>query len=365
MVKKSNNNSVETKVICPVCGSEIAIGEHEHTVKNATVIGQDSGLGTIVLPVLKRGEVLQAAGVDTTKYFSIQVPGGGEQWMVKTENGGAVPVTADDPIIAQIIGAGTVPNKNLFRRWIMSQVFHGLLFDGGFIKWVRNHGYKYQWKMMIEELRVQAEKLYGKDPENFGARNRWFNKELAVAMAENFCNQLRAEAKAAKRHKCKGIPYVTIGYEDYFVEDIEKKLIGQLTPYVKLIASAGDPKNLYERVREFWYKARNLSTMTCYKQCQCWVDAYKGMGAYATMQNLLRFHGCTFPMNSEFYRSGLSGLAMLEHAAKAYQNGDGWRLFGLMKLMMETNRVDINAKQVEWARAKKARKAMKTAQAES
>ena len=60
-----------TKVMCPVCGTEFAIGEHEHTVKNAVAIGKDSGLGTVYLPVSKRAEALNAAGIGTKKYFAM------------------------------------------------------------------------------------------------------------------------------------------------------------------------------------------------------------------------------------------------------------------------------------------------------
>ena len=158
---ENKNMSNETKVVCPVCGTEFAIGEHEHKVKNAVAIGQDSGLGTVYLPVSKRGDALKAAGIDTSKYFSIKLPTGGEQLM-KMNGNTAIPVDADDPIMAAIREQGTVPNRNLFRRWIMSQVFHGLQSPRGFNQWLKWHGYSYQWEMLIEELRVQA-KLYGKD----------------------------------------------------------------------------------------------------------------------------------------------------------------------------------------------------------
>lgn len=353
----------DTKVICPVCGSEIAIGAHEHTVKNATVIGADSGLGTIALPISKRGEVLQKAGIDTSKYFSIELPSGGTQMMKMDERGIPVAVTPDDPIITSILSQGTVPNRALFRRWIMSQVFHGLLTEGGITKWIRNHGYKYQWKQFVEELRVQAEHLHGKDKENFYSRNRWFNKELAVAMAQNFIEQLRHEAKTAKQHKCHGIPYVTIGNTHYFVSDIEKKLVGPFRMYIEDIKSAVSPKELHEAVKRFWNVAYNTTRFYDYRQCQAWLSAYKGMGAYATMQNLIRFHGCEFPRDNSFYRANMSGLEMLDIAAITYENGEGWKLFGLLRQMMEYNHVDIKAKQAAWAAAKKARKALKESQA--
>ena len=39
----------ETKVVCPNCGAEIAIPEHEHFAAGMC-IGKDSGMGTIILP---------------------------------------------------------------------------------------------------------------------------------------------------------------------------------------------------------------------------------------------------------------------------------------------------------------------------
>ena len=47
---------------------------------------------------------------------------------------------------------------------------------------------------------------------------------------------------------------------------------------------------------------------------------------------------------------------MLENAAQAYENGQGWRLFGVLKQMIEENSIDILAKQKEWARAKSSRR---------
>lgn len=342
----------ETKILCPVCGSEFAIGAHEHQVKNATVIGADSGLGNVYLTVSKRGDQLQAAGIDPTRYFSINLPTGGEQLMKMDDDGKALPVMDDDPVLQAIRKGGTVPNRSLFRRWVMSQVFHGLNARGGFSVWLRWHGYDYQWKMLIEELRVQA-KLYGKDMENYTQRNRWFNKALAVEMAEDYIEQLREDAKNRPQHKCKGVPYVTVGRKDYFVSDIDKKLIEPFKVLLADIQRAKTPMRLYETANAFWHahKPTNMK----YKQSREWKDAYRGMGAYATMQNLLRFHGCRFPKNNEFYCIGINGLSLLERAAMTYQNGGGWRLFGLMKQMIDENGIDIEGKMLEWSEAKKAK----------
>ena len=343
----------ETKVMCPVCGTEFAIGEHEHAVKGIA-IGKDSGLGEVFLPVSKRGKLLQAAGVDTSKYFSINLPGGGEQLMKMNDEGVPVAVTADDPVLAAIAKQGTVPNRNLFRRWVMSQVFHGLQNKyGGFTKWLAWKGYRYQWDMLLEELRVQK-KLYGKDMENFEARNRWFNRELAVKMGKDYIEQLRHDANCRPIHKCKGVPYIKYDHENIFVSDIEKKLIAPIVERVEHISRQNAPTGLYFAVEQFC-RAAHLNVTGGFKQCAEWKDAYKGMGAYATMQNLIRFHGCTFPKDNDFYTRKLSGLQMLENAALSYHNGEGWRLFGLMKQMLEENNIDIEAKMKGWSEAKKAK----------
>ena len=350
-VNKNMSANNETKVMCPVCGTEFAIGEHEHAVKNVIAVGKDSGLGEVYLPVSKRGAILQAAGVDASKYFSVTLPTGKQQLMKMSDDGVPVAVTESDPIIASILAQGTVPNRNLFRRWIMSQVFHGLNCDLGFNEWLVRHGYKYQWKMIVEELRVQA-KLYGNDPENFQARNRWFNKDLVLTMAKDYLVQLHDAVYSRPRHKCKGVPYVKFGYKNIFVSDLDKKILQPIRSRISTIRLANTPKRLYEYTLAL-YKNMPLGFVEDYHQCQEWKDAYKGMGAYATMQNLLRFHGCTFPKDNAFYDRRMSDLEMLEDAAQDYSYREGWRLFGLMKQMIEENGIDIAGKMKQWAAAKR------------
>ena len=138
---------------CPNCGAEFEINQHECTVKNATVIGADSGLGTIYMKLKDRQEQLKTAGIDITKYFSMKTPSG-EEKMMKWEGDIPVAVTADDPVLRAIFDAGTVPNHDLFRRWVMAQVFCGLVYEGyygkGFVAWVHSKGYKYTWQMTEE-----------------------------------------------------------------------------------------------------------------------------------------------------------------------------------------------------------------------
>ena len=78
----------KTKILCPGCGTEFAIADKEKTVV-ATVVGKDSGLGTVYPAVAgqdapssgktkvprtakERIEALRAAGVDVSHLFAMR-----------------------------------------------------------------------------------------------------------------------------------------------------------------------------------------------------------------------------------------------------------------------------------------------------
>lgn len=75
-------------------------------------------------------------------------------------------------------------------------------------------------------------------------------------------------------------------------------------------------------------------------------DAYKGAGAYFTMKNLILFHKASFK-NGCIKLGQKKSMAMLENKANEYKN-EGWRLFGVMKKLIEDNNIDIVKKMREW-----------------
>lgn len=66
-------------------------------------------------------------------------------------------------------------------------------------------------------------------------------------------------------------------------------------------------------------------------QSKAWVDAYKGAGAFYTMQNLIRFHNCTAIDDSGRRLDKYQSLAFLSAKAEEYKNGNGWRLLAVLK----------------------------------
>ncbi|MFR9543010.1 MAG: ubiquitin carboxyl-hydrolase [Rikenellaceae bacterium] len=306
---------------------------------------------TLPKSATERIEALRTAGVDVSSMFAMTGANGGE-YVASNKDGKLTMLDDNDPIFKLISEQGTVPNRRLFRRWVMAQMFHMLSYTPyrsqepvGVTAMIRRLGYDYQWKMMLGELYTQV-KMEGRDIANLRDRNRWFNANVAIAMAEGYIAQLKEFVECRKEKKCKGVPYKRVGGQNIFVEDLDYKLYAPLYKALRNIKSAKSLTQLYNALQSFDDMRIRLSNDA--SQCNLWVDAYKGAGAYFTMQNLIRFHDCVAiddigkPLNKTL------SLFYIEEKAKIYCEGNGWRLLAVLKKMLSDNNIDIKAKQSEW-----------------
>lgn len=346
----------QTKVACPKCGTEFAIPETT-TLAVGIVIGSDSNLGTIHPEVAKpkqskadaKIEALRKAGVDVSNIFAIRGTQG-EDEVGRLVDGQFTVIPSDDPIFTAIRKSGTVPNRRLFRRWVMAQVFHMLTVKDygskhpmGFTKALNAKGYKYSWNMVVEELRVQS-KLYNNDMENYLERNRWFDKDVVVEMAEDYINELQFVIEKLPHKRCKSVPYIHLQTKNIFLDDINKKVIVPLMMVMAKINKASTPLTLYRAAAAFSKLVRETYCYHNFPQSKAFKDAYKGAGAFFTMKNLIMFHDCTFPrMDCEKSLNYLNYLAL--HNKECIE---GWKLFGIMKEFLADNKINIAAKQAEW-----------------
>lgn len=314
-----------------------------------------------------RLEALKAAGVDVSKYFPL-----GDDQLIKIENGAAVPVDMDDATIdavgKKIVEGGYVNNWKLFRRWVMSQMFHMLRDmekDGkSFNEVLQKKGYEYQWRMLENELYAQVKMSEHGDLDNVGARNRWFNGDVASDMATDYISKLRkyvddnliynvkrdkdGNEKKTYKHTCKGTPYVRLQNKDIFVSDLEKKVYTPLREIANEMAAVPTYKQLYDAVHKFNKNRKHLEWNT--KQADAFIDAYKGSGSYYTMRNLIMFHGARF-LKGGRKMSEAASLKELESKAKSY-DGQGWRMLGVLKQLIKESGIDIQGKINEWFKAK-------------
>lgn len=198
----------------------------------------------------------------------------------------------------------------------------------------RYRSYEYSWKMMIDEFRTQC-KLIGKDRENFEMRNLWFNQDVAIAMCTDYLHKLTEYIDALKTCKYQGKPYKCIKGYDYFVDDIDDKIFAPLRIALRSVKRATGTLSLHLAMIEF--NSRRVSLKRDIPACFEWVDAYKGCGAYYTLQNLIRFHGLKLHTEDS-----------LEDLAMKFRNGEGYKLLGLLKDELKRNDIDVNRKIAEW-----------------
>lgn len=229
------------KAICPLCGAEVTAAKNRISIV-ATFISKGSGgcngCSQMAQPVpssknktaQERIEALRDVGVDVSHLFAMQGANGGE-FIASNKNGKLAVLSDDDPIFSYITSKGTVPNRHLFRRFVTAQMFHMMSYTPygdrvplGMTEMIHLRGYEYQWKMLINELNAQM-RMEGKDIPNFTDRNRWFNVNIVVALAEDYIEQLKKRINALPDKHCKSIPYKRICGDDIFVSDLYLSLI--------------------------------------------------------------------------------------------------------------------------------------------
>jgi hypothetical protein len=302
----------------------------------------------------ERMEKLNGMGVDTSKYFNFNLPEGLKPGatisLVISEDGKPVFVGGDDVVRNQIIADGYVRNTKLHRRFVMAQMFHMLNYvswDGkehGYSACLRNRfDYKYTLDMMIEEVRVLS-KLEGRDNDSFVERGHFFTKEVVVAVLNDYLDKLKKHVDSLPSKNCKGVPYKTVKGVNIFNADLDKKLYRPIRDRIYRVQRSSNYEHMYSELMAFMrYSFVKLPHNT--PKSKAWVDAYKGEGAYYTLKNLIMFHDCAIEYKYEVYRRE-AAMQQLKYKLDEYK-GEGYRMFALMKKVIEDNNFDFNKRMAE------------------
>lgn len=309
-------------------------------------------------------EAMRKAGLDVGSFFSMKGADGADM-LVKKSEGQFIIVNDDDPILRGIFDDGTIPNNDLYRRWVAGQMAHALTYPGyrwsntpaGFTGWLKSKGYDYQFKMLINEYYAQHKILHGKTPdeENYRMRSALITPYVAVKTMEHDIEVTRNWVKHLKTKNCRGRKYVTVPkYGHIYCNELETRLFGKLQSIVNELRSLlesgnEEPGNVCNLLKEY----NNFRVISRSKKWSAdFIDAYKKSGAYYTMKNFILFHGCEFEGSQ-----GTEAVNRLdEYALGKY---DGWVLLGMLKKMLKENNIDLKAKIAEWAKAKAERLASK------
>ena len=306
---------------------------------------------------------LNEMGINTGKYFSVDLPNGlkpgAKIALVINEDGEAVIVNGNDnPIVNQIISDGYVRNTKLHRRFVMAQMFQMMNYsswngnESGYNDCLRNcYGYDYTFNMMLDEVKVLS-KLEDRDKETFEERSKFFTKAVVVQVMSDYMEKLKEYVESMPDKKCKGVPYKRIKGENIFNEDLNKKLYRPLFYQITYVSHARNYKEIYNALKQFIGSMVKLPYKTT--KSKVWIDTFKGEGAYYTLKNLVMFHDCAiytgkygaFDYNKGYKLVGVDAAKHLNEKLVEYQ-GEGWRMFALMKKVIADNGFNFDKRMKE------------------
>lgn len=300
-----------------------------------------------------RLDALKAAGINTDGMFSIHL-----------KNGVTVDVNVHDTdeVSEQIMENGTLNNEKLYRRWVCAQMIrildklryknaYGDIRYYSFNEYMNDHyNWVYQLRMMEDEYKTLARMKKDGDDE-LDRRMDFFHPNKVVRIyreiADQISNRVEDEIGRERHHKCHGTPYIFFCREMFFFDDARRR-VKQLNDVVDHLATLAEYE-LFAEMRKEMIKFRELIPYGIdawnLKKSATWIDAYKGAGAYYTLQNLILFHDAKVVKKCggvvEGFVGGEDAYEYLNAVADMNAN-DGWFILGLLKETVDNN--GINSK---------------------
>lgn len=397
----------KTTVVCPKCGAHIAIADHQH-VAIGIVIGKDSGLGRVELPLENeqpkkktkaqlRIDAMKAAGMDVSHFFCMK-DGKGEETVVAESNpdGSCSIIEDNDPVIKRIVEAGSLHNAHLFKQHVLAQVLKMMTkFDwknGGlerdyrgrfdmshFTERMNYMSYAYSWQVVRDELKRQAAMERHGDTKCLAEDQRWYNKELVLAMFDYHHELLRQLCNVLRVRKYQGVDYIGLQGVDGLLPNKQSapgyiycseigKMIVNHGKFRRELSKAKTVHELYlalvrymdaARPGKLSYHASEIKDRNYRVEivpCEEWKNAYKGYGGYFSMQNLILFHGCRIVIGKKLDQkanvvpvklSKDDSIKQLNEWADEHLY-EGYWMLGALKQLIIDNGFNIERKRAEW-----------------
>ena len=299
----------------------------------------------------ERFEKMNAMGINTSKYFTLDLDNGTTIHLIIDENGNPMVVNnkENDHVANQIIEDGYVRNTKLHRRFVCAQMFHMLNYeswdgeDCGYNACLkRMYGYDYTFKMMLDEVKVLS-KLEIRDRESFEERSHFFTKNVVISVMEDYMKKLEEYINKLPNKNCKGVPYKRIKGANIFNDDLNKRIYLPLKSHICNVRYSRSYADVHKHLSKFMRDMVGLPYNTA--KSKVWIDTFKGEGAYYTLKNLVMFHNCNI-VSVEGIDYGVNSMAYLNSRLDAY-SGEGWRMFALMKKVIADNNFDFYARMRE------------------
>lgn len=298
-----------------------------------------------------RMETLKANGIDTTKFFNLNMD---------IPVGASVQITIDgvpykinsssDSIVRQIMDSGYVFNSRVDGRFVTAQTFKMLnersynfntrQYEYGWDAYLRNaYPYMYQFDMMLDEVHKLA-KMQKSGDKDFDRLSNFFTKDVVYETCKQYIRQLEKFIKKQRSRKCNGKPYVKLNkYGNIFLADLNTRVYQRLNGYLLAIKMSSNYDMLENNLKLFMNVMCKLPYET--SKCSQWKDAFKGKGAYVTLLNIVKFHG----VRVVSYETGEllnrdDSVAYVESKLVDYK-GQYWKFHELLKATIAANNFDL------------------------
>lgn len=287
----------------------------------------------------ERMNKLNNANVDTSKFFNVNVnvPVGAD---LKIMIDGVPYDITSDMIAGNIMDAGYVFNRKVDGRFVTAQTFHMLndrtynydkgCYETGWDAYLRNrYSYYYQFEMLADELHRLARMERERD-EAFAKYKQFFTKEVVIALCEDHILRAHKYIDNLPVRHYQGKPYKRIRwYGDVLTEDIHKNVFKVLMAHRDMVAISNNYRELEASFKGFKRHLVGVGEDT--PKCKEWKDAFKGKGAYVTLLNIIKWHGCRVHlMNTK------ESVVFVENLLDAYKN-EPWRFHYLLKEVIKEN----------------------------
>lgn len=263
--------------------------------------------------------------------------------------------TSKDPVEESIRNDGFIKNHHLYRRWVMAQMLRHFrnekdpaAFDHYFVS---GKPYKYAWETTLNEMKAMKH-LHG---EELIKRERFFNLEVVKEMANEYNEQVKNYiAKLPKKWTVKN------GKWAYYSKIPYGKEIKRSPKDKEFWASITEAVNKINEANTYWQMQKAVENFmaTCPMHLKmpkpnAWKNAFKGAGAYYTMDNMIKFHHCHWMLKSHYLMLPLSAsLAELEKAVEETK-GEYYRLYAMMCDFVAYNHFDFDQRMKEIKAARK------------
>lgn len=263
--------------------------------------------------------------------------------------------TSKDPVEESIRNDGFIKNHHLYRRWVMAQMLRHFrnekdpaAFDHYFVS---GKPYKYAWETTLNEMKAMKH-LHG---EELIKRERFFNLEVVKEMANEYNEQVKSYiAKLPKKWTVKN------GKWAYYSKIPYGKEIKRSPKDKEFWASITEAVNKINEANTYWQMQKAVENFmaTCPMHLKmpkpnAWKNAFKGAGAYYTMDNMIKFHHCHWMLKSHYLMLPLSAsLAELEKAVEETK-GEYYRLYAMMCDFVAYNHFDFDQRMKEIKAARK------------